>query len=133
MNNNYNMTYKTKHGNIIDLAETLFITEENCYVGNYELVFTFYNKDLGYYLNYHKSILFNKDEDYIDIYIDDNLVEPDIETYWNETKLNEMVNTIKEECYTKKINYVLDEMDKFNEYLYDKYKGFEEVLKKVLA
>ena len=59
MSNYYNMKYKNEYNNIGAIKESIFDTKENCFNGNYELTYVFYNNIIKYSLVYHKKMFDN--------------------------------------------------------------------------
>ena len=115
MENNFDLIYKTNKGNFCDLEETLFELNESNAVGRYEIPISFYNEDLHYSIVYHKQ-MYKSGEDYIEVWINDRMKD-EIKEFWNDEELKEIVNRIEEESYTYIVNYILDKMDGFIDYL----------------
>lgn len=111
MDNNFDMKYKTKFDNIWDIEDSLLNITENCFIGCYEMTFIFYNEILKYSLVYHK-MMFNSN-DYLELYTNGSMIKNVIRNYWNENKLQETVDKIRDVNIYDKVNMILDTMDNF--------------------
>jgi len=129
-----NIEIKTNKGNEFDIEDSMYLTA----VGESDIcnmAFSFYNKELQYGISYFP-------DRNMFVFQTDNYEEE----YWNDDKYNEMIKELDKHIkhidnsemgieidFNFIVNYFLDEMDKYYDWLNEKYKDFADYLKEFLS